>query len=72
MQPPTIDPTELRAELGRRRWSLRYLAKQSGLSESYIRWVARGAIPHPGAARKILLALGEDSARRVAVGEGRG
>ncbi len=60
-----IDAAELRAELGRRNWSYRRLATEAGLSEGYVRWIARGARPHDGAAIKILAALGEEAAQRV-------
>lgn len=60
-----IDSDELRAELARRSWSRRELAARAGLSESYIRWVCRGARASKRATQRILGALGAEGAARV-------
>jgi transcriptional regulator with XRE-family HTH domain len=66
-----INAIELRAELARRNWSRRELAYRAGLSESYVRWICRGAAPSEKATRLILKALGPDGAARVQIDNSR-
>lgn len=56
-----LDAAALRMELARRGWSATELARRTGVSPSYIRWVCRGAAPSPAIAAKIAEALGPEA-----------
>jgi transcriptional regulator with XRE-family HTH domain len=63
-----IIASELRAELGRRRWSRRHLAELVGLSPSFIALICAGLPASERATRLILAALGPEGATRVVDG----